>query len=123
PAMVNEARAEHPDALFICHPECRPEVTAMADAVLSTGGMVRLARESDAREFIIGTEEGICYRLKKENPEKEFYPLVDVLCPNMKKTTAEKVLASLEHMQYEIDVEREIARRARGAVERMLDVS
>ena len=95
----------------------------MADAVLSTGGMVRFARQSEAREFIIGTEAGICYRLEKDNPGKEFYPLVDVLCPNMKKTTAEKVLASLEKLQYEIDVDPEIARRARRAVERMLAVS
>lgn len=121
-AMVEAARAEHPEAVFVCHPECRPEVTAIADEVLSTGGMVRFARETPAREIILGTEEGIAYRLRRENPDKQFYPLVDVLCPNMKKTTAEKVVASLEHLQFEIEVEPEIAARARTAVERMLAV-
>ncbi|MCD6360697.1 MAG: quinolinate synthase NadA [Armatimonadetes bacterium] len=120
--MVEQARAEHPDAVFICHPECRPEVTSIADAVLSTGGMVRFAAETDAREIIIGTEEGMAYRLKRENPDKEFHVLPGAVCPNMKKTTADKVLASLENMQFEIEVEPEIAERARRAVERMLAV-
>ncbi len=120
PELVAEARAKYPDAAFVCHPECRPEVTAIADAVLSTGGMVKFARETQTREVILGTEEGIAYRLKQENPDKEFYTLPGITCPNMKMTTAEKVLASLEQMQYPIEIEPEVSGRARSAVERML---
>lgn len=120
--MVQAARAEHPEAVFICHPECRPEVTALADAVLSTSGMVRFAAQTDAREIILGTEEGIAYRLRQEHPEKMFYTLPGIVCPNMKLTTADKVVASLEKLQFPIEVEPTIAERARAAVERMLAV-
>lgn len=120
PEMVRAAQQEHPGAAFICHPECRPEVTALADAVVSTGGMVTYARDTDVREVIVGTEEGICYRLKKENPAKEFYPLPGTVCPNMKRTTAEKVLRCLENMEHEIVVTPETADRARLPIERML---
>jgi len=120
--LVEEARHEHPDAVFICHPECRPEVTAIAEAVLSTGGMVRFAREEEAREVILGTEEGIAYRLARDNPDKDFFTLPGSVCPNMKKTTAEKVVHCLEDMAPAIEIEPEIADRARAAVEAMLAV-
>jgi len=120
--LVEEARREHPHAVFICHPECRPEVTAIADAVLSTGGMVRFAREDDAREMILGTEEGIAYRLAQENPDKDFFTLPNIVCPNMKKTTAAEVVRCLEEMTPTIEIEPEIADRARAAVEAMLAV-
>lgn len=123
PETISYMREQHPQALFIVHPEARPEVVAMADVVASTSGMIKFAHESDAREIIVGTEQGLVERLQVELPEKTFYIVPHTVCPNMKKTTAEKVLASLEHMQFEIDVDPEIAERARRAVARMLEVS
>jgi len=111
----------HPDALALVHPECRTETKAVADEVMSTGGMIRFARESKAKEFIIGTETGIIYRLKKENPEKTFYPASDkAVCPNMKRITLEKVLWALQEMEHKITVPEDIRVKALSAVERML---
>lgn len=85
---VKKARAAHPDALLLVHPECRPEVTALADYAGSTTGIMKYARESDHREFIIGTENSIVSHLQYECPEKRFYPLSrECLCPNMRLTT------------------------------------
>ncbi len=123
PATIEYMKQQYPDAVVIVHPEARHEVLDMADVVASTGGMVKFARETDAREIIVGTEEGMVYRLRRENPDKTFYVVPHTVCPNMKKTTAAKVVASLENMQYEIDVAPDIAERARRAVERMLEVS
>lgn len=123
PETVRYMREQHPEALFIVHPEARPEVVAMADEVASTSGMIKFAHATDARELIVGTEEGLVKRLQIELPEKTFYIVPHTICPNMKKTTAQKVLAALENMQYEIDIEPEIATRARRAVTRMLEVS
>lgn len=123
PETVEYMKQEHPDAVFIVHPEARREVVDMADEVASTGGMVKFARESDAQEIIVGTEEGLVSRLRRENPDKTFYVVPHTVCPNMKKTTAAKLVASLENMQYEIDVAEDVADRARQAVERMLEVS
>ena len=86
PEDVKKARAEHPNAVLMAHPECRIEVLDMADHVTSTSGMLRFAASSSAKEFIAGTEIGLLYRLRKENPDKVFYPLrKDMICPNMKK--------------------------------------
>ena len=105
------------------HPECAKDVRAVADERLSTGGMCRFARESSAQEFIVGTEVGILHRLRKENPEKTFYPVSDrIVCPNMKKTTLENLAESLRAMQTEVTVPDDIARRARRAIEAMLAV-
>ena len=123
PKTIEFMREEHPDAVFIVHPEARPEVIDLADEVASTGGMVAFARETDAEKIIVGTEEGLIHRLRRENPEKTFLMIPHTICPNMKKTTAGKVVASLESMEFEIDVEADIAERARQAVERMLAVS
>ncbi len=122
PETVKFMKQEHPDAVFIAHPEARREVVDMADEVTSTGGMVTFARESDADEIIVGTEEGLVHRLRRENPDKTFYIVPHTVCPNMKKTTADKLVASLENMQYEVEVEESIADRAREAVERMMEV-
>lgn len=103
------------------HPECRPEVIDLADKVLSTGRMVKEARATAKREIIIGTEAGIIYRLKKENPEKNFYPAKDLaLCYNMKKITLKKVQTALEKRVFEVKVPLEIGQKARGALERMV---
>lgn len=122
-ADVDRARQEHPDALLIAHPECRIEVLKMADHVTSTSGMLKFARSSEAREFIIGTEVGLLYRLRKENPDKLFYPLrKDMICPNMKKTTLASVLRSLETMTNVIKVPEEIRIPAKKALDRMLEL-
>ena len=111
----------HPDAEVIVHPECTPEVIKLADKVLSTEGMCRYAKSSDAKELIIGTEIGLIYRLHKENPDKLFYPATDdAICPNMKLVTLEKVLWSLEDMKHEIIIEDNLRRKAKLAVDRML---
>ncbi len=120
---VEMARREHPDALFVAHPECRMEVLERADHVTSTSGMLRFARESDAREFIIGTEVGLLYRLRKENPDKVFYPLrKDMICPNMKKTRLQSVLTALRQMRHVIKVPEDIRVRAKEALDRMLAI-
>ena len=116
-------RNEYPQAKVLVHPECRPDVTALADEVLSTGGICRYARESQATEIIVGTEIGILYRLRKENPNKRFIAVSEqVVCPNMKLITLETVLWTLEEMAHEVKVPEEIRVRARSAVDRMLSV-
>ena len=122
-ADVSLARQEHPDALLIAHPECRIEVLEMADHVTSTSGMLRFAKSSDAKEFIIGTEIGLLYRLRKENPDKTFYPLrKDMICPNMKKTTLKSVLRALSTMTPEVKVPEETRIPAKRALDRMLEI-
>jgi quinolinate synthase len=124
PQDIMRRKAEHPQAKAIVHPECRPEVKALADAVLSTGGMIRFAHETDAREIIVGTEVGIIHRLQKENPEKKFIPASEqAICPRMKLITLETILWSLENMTHEIRVPERIRRRARAAVDKMLEVT
>ncbi len=118
---VLKAKKEHPDAKVVAHPECREEVLKLADSVESTGGMLRYAKESDSDEFIIVTEVGMTERLKREIPDKKFYP-VGKVCINMKKITLEKVLASLENEQYKIEVEEDIRLRAKKALDRMLEI-
>ena len=104
---------EHPDAMVLAHPECGPEVRAVADKLLSTGQMLDFAGKSDKKEFIIATEHGIVHSLKKRYPDKQFYPVSDkAVCPNMKKITLEKVLWSLEDMKYVITVQPDIRDRA-----------
>lgn len=113
----------YPGAEVWVHPECRPEVIDLADKVFSTGNMVKAARETSAKEVIIGTEAGIIYRLKKENPSAAFYPVKDMaLCSNMKKINLRKVWKALEEMKFKIEVPPEISRRARGAIERMIRI-
>ena len=121
PEEVIEAKEKHPDAAFIAHPECEPPVIDLADEVLSTGGMVRFAKESDYKKIIIGTEEGLLYRLKKENPGKKFYTAGSAkMCWNMKINTLEDVYLSLKEDRYQIEVEESILEKAKVALERML---
>jgi quinolinate synthase len=120
---VQAARKAHPDAMVLSHPECGPEVRALADALLSTGQMLTFAGTSDKKEFIIATEQGILHSLKKRYPDKKFYPASDkAICPNMKKITLEKVLWSLQDMQYIISVKQEIRDKACRSLDRMLEV-
>jgi quinolinate synthase len=120
---VLKAREEYPNALLMAHPECRLEVLELADHVTSTSGMLRFAKSSDAKEFIVGTETGLMHRLKKENPDKIFYPLrKDMICPNMKKTTLNSVLVALKEMKNVIKVPEEIRIPAKKALDRMLEI-
>lgn len=123
PEHILKQKKIHPEAEVIVHPECLPTTIALADKVLSTGGMCRYAKESKAHEIIVGTEIGILHRLKKENPEKEFYAATELAtCPNMKMTTLEKVLWSLQDMKTEINVPHNISLKAKKAVDRMLKI-
>ena len=123
PEDVTKARREHPGALVMAHPECRLDVLEMADNVTSTSGMLRFAKSSSEKEFIVGTEMGLMYRLKKENPDKSFYPLrKDMVCPSMKKTTLGSVYTALRDNNYVVKVPEEIRIPARKALDRMLDV-
>jgi quinolinate synthase len=123
PEQVLEQKRLHPAAKFLAHPECRLEVINLADAVRSTTGFLRYAKESEATEFIIGTETGIIPRLEAENPGKRFFPAsAAMVCPNMKMTNLEDVLEVLERENNEIEVADEIRVRAVRSLERMLAV-
>lgn len=122
PEDVIRARRAHPEAAVIVHPECRPEVVELADEVLGTGGMIRFVRETKARQVIVGTEMGMLHRLRKERPDLEYFLLSSgLVCPNMKYTTLEKVVSSLENMENRITVQPEIRERANRALQRMLE--
>ncbi|MBD3246249.1 MAG: quinolinate synthase NadA [Candidatus Omnitrophica bacterium] len=121
PDELQEARENFPDAEILVHPECRKELLERADAVLSTSGMLRRAKESAARRFVIGTEEGMLYRLRRESPEKEFFPLGSKrICADMKQTTLRQVRESLERQRHEIVIPPETGDSARTALERMV---
>jgi quinolinate synthase len=123
PEHILKLKNKYPDAVVVAHPECRPEVHKIADAVLSTGGMIRYARHPEVRQMIVATEAGIIHRLQTENPNKEFIPVFpEALCPNMKRTTLEKVLWCLEDMKPAVTVREDVRLRAKSAVERMLQV-
>ncbi len=120
---INKAKEAHPKAKVIVHPECRNDVAEMADAVLSTGGMYNFVRDSEAEEIIVGTEVGMIERLRRDFPNKKIYPATEIaVCPNMKKTTLEKVLWALEEEEHEVIVDKEIADKARGSIERMIAI-
>jgi len=121
---ILKRKAAYPKAEVLVHPECTPEVIAMADKVLSTSGICDYAKKSSSKEFIIGTEIGILHKLKKENPEKKFYPASELAdCPNMKLNNLEKILWSLEDMVYRVTVPEEIATRAKKSIDRMLEIT
>jgi quinolinate synthase len=118
-----KAKAEHPEAVVICHPECRPEVVDLADEVCSTSAMYAFAKSSNAKTFIIGTEMGILYKLRKENPTKEFIcPSEGLICPNMKLITLEDVAESLRTMTNVVTVPETIRLKAKDALDKMLAV-
>jgi len=119
---ILKLKREHPQALILAHPECTPEVIDMADKVASTEGMVRYAMESEAMEFIVATEKELCYRMKKEMPEKKFYPVKTAICPTMKKITLDAVVESLEKMKPEMILDEDIIERARKPLEKMLRI-
>ncbi|MCR5731121.1 MAG: quinolinate synthase NadA [Ruminococcus sp.] len=126
-AEVEKAKAEHPDALFLVHPECQPKVVALADYVGSTSGIMDYARKSNAKEFIIGTETSISEHLQYECPDKKFYPVTkDIMCHNMKITTLPDVYASLLGIAgkggdaFEILMDDELIINARKCIDEMI---
>ena len=126
-AEVQKAKAQHPDALFLVHPECQPKVVALADYVGSTSGIMDFARKSDAKEFIIGTETSIAEHLQYECPEKSFYPVTkDIMCHNMKITTLPDVYRSLLGIAgkggdaFEILMDDELITQARKCIDEMI---
>lgn len=121
---IVKLKEHYPEAKVVVHPECRSEVVALADLALGTGGMLRYVRESEDDAFIIGTEIGMIYRLRKENPLKRFIPATEqAICPNMKLISLEKVLWSLEEMKFKVTVPDRLKDAARATVEKMLNVS
>lgn len=125
PEQVDALREQHPDAEFLMHPECGCTTKQMhlADAVLSTEGMVRHVERSPAKEFIIATETGLLHRLQQTHPEKTFYAASEHAgCQYMQRNTLEKVLLSLSRMQHRVTVPAKIAERAVTPIERMLAI-
>jgi quinolinate synthase len=123
PEDIKREKRFHPKAKVIVHPECLPLVVAMADEVLSTSQMCRFAKDTEAGEIIVGTEVGLIYRLKKDNPGKEFYPASEsAVCPNMKRINQEKIVWALEELKEEVRVPDEIRNRAKKAIAKMLQI-
>ncbi|NEW09575.1 quinolinate synthase NadA [Paenibacillus sp. SYP-B3998] len=120
---VEEMRAQYPNAQFVVHPECRPEVVKLGDFVGSTTAIIKYCKESDCKEFIVGTEDGTGYQLRMDSPDKQFYFATKYLvCPNMKVNNLKKIVKCLETMQPEIYVPEDVADKARLSLERMLQV-
>lgn len=121
---ILRAKEAHPEAEVLAHPECNPDVISVSDHICSTGGMFKYVKASKSRSFIIATESGMLYGLKKANPDKNFYMPTDrLVCPTMKLTTLGWVVHSLEAMEYQIKITGEIRERSYTALERMLKVS
>ena len=122
-AEIEAAKAAHPEAVVLAHPECTPEASALADQVLSTSGICLESEKTAKKKVIVATEVGILHRLRKENPEKEFIPACRWCdCAHMKVNNLEKLLWSLEELQYPVEVEESIRVRAKGAIDRMLEI-
>jgi len=122
-AEVQECRAAHPQAVFLAHPECNPAVLDLADVIRSTSGMLKYVQEAGEQEFIIGTEQGILHRMRKENPGKQFWsPSNKLICRPMKRITLDDIVNALKENRHRITVPEETRVRALRAVERMLAV-
>ena len=124
PENIVQAKIKHPQAKVLVHPECKPELTSIADIVASTEKMCSYTKNSPETDFIVATENGLIHRLKKENPAKYFYPATDTaVCPNMKRVTLEKILWSLEDLSHEIILPVDIMDKARLSIKRMLQIT
>jgi quinolinate synthase len=123
PDDVKKVRELHPDAILLVHPECKPEIVELADFAGSTKQIIDYAATSTATKFIIGTEMGVLYKLKKDNPDKQFYLLSPgLVCPNMKKTTLQSIYEALRDMKNNIELDENIRLRARIPLDRMLQI-
>ncbi len=119
--MIADARRKYPGAPVLIHPECPEEVAAAADAALSTGGILKYVRESDAEEFVIGTEKGILHRLIRENPDKTFHTLQpEIICADMKKITLTDVRDALKNKAEQIILPADLMEKAVRPIEAML---
>jgi len=124
PEDIKQAREDYPNAKIVVHPECNQDVKDLADHVESTGGMVRLAKDPEIQQLVVGTEIDLSTRLKRENPDKEFIPLRrDAFCLTMKIITLQKVRDALKEEKYQVEVDEKIAQKARVGIQRMLDLS
>jgi quinolinate synthase len=124
PEQVKLARKLHPEAQVLVHPECPPEVIALADAALSTSQTLRFVKASSHQSFIIGTEEGLLHRLHLDNPDKSFYLISNgQICIDMKKTTLETIVQTMELKQNIVTIPEEVRLKVKQAVDRMLAVS
>jgi quinolinate synthase len=120
---IKQAKEQYPDAVVLAHPECSEPVKELADAILSTGQMLKFVRESPAQRFIIATEVGMIHPLQKARPDAEYIPAgTRGVCPNMKMITLEKVLASLASLQFQVEVPEKIRSRAEKALQRMIEI-
>jgi quinolinate synthase len=123
PEDVLVLKSQHPGAVLMVHPECSGDMRKIADFIGSTSKMCHFAKESNAQTFIVGTEEGILHRLRKENPAKTFYLAYEgAVCPNMKLTTLERLYTSLKEEKHVVAVPAAVAQKARASVEKMFDV-
>lgn len=123
PEDVEKIKAAHPEATVVVHPECSPVVRALADVVSNTGGILKFARETKAKEIIVGSELGILYRLRKENPDKTFIAATErAVCRTMKMVTLESIMWSLDSMTHRIEVPVAVRRKAKKAIDRMMEV-
>lgn len=123
PQDIEKLKRDHPNAKVVSHPECRREVLELSDKIASTSGIIKFVKGDEGREYIIGTEMGILYRLRRECPDKLFYPASFLgVCPNMKKNTLEKVLWALEDLDPEVKVSEPIRSKALKAIENMLNL-
>jgi quinolinate synthase len=121
---VVRAKKDYPNAVVLVHPECRAEVIELAYAALSTSQMARYVKDSSAKTFLIGTEEGLVYRMQQDNPDKTFHVISKVLvCPDMKKTTLEKVAETMEFRKNVVVIPEDIRLRAKSALDRMLAIA
>ncbi len=120
---IKNAKAKYPETVVMAHPECTEPVKKISDQILSTSQMLRYAKKSEAKQFIVATEIGIIHTLKKQNPNTEFIAANDrAICPNMKKITLEKIIWSLEDMQYKVMIPEEIRIKAKKAIDRMVEI-
>lgn len=123
PEDVKVLKMQFPEAIAMAHPECSSEMRKIVDFIGSTSKICRYAKESHAKNFIVGTEEGILHRLRKENPQKNFHLAYEgAICPNMKLTTLDRLYSSLKEEKNVVKVPEEIAKRARASLERMFEV-
>lgn len=120
--QIQSLKNKHPDAEVLVHPECSPDVIDIADHVYSTEGMVKHCSSSTSKEFIIGTEEGLVHRLKKENPSKIFFAIENAICPNMKKITLENTLEALKNLEPRIVLSDEVIEKAKAPLDRMVAI-
>jgi len=120
---IKNAKAKYPDAIVMAHPECTEPVKKLSDQILSTGQMLKFTKTSDAKQFIIATEIGMIHALKKQNPQAQFIAASDkAVCPDMKKITLDKIIGSLQDLQYKVMVSEEIRTKAKKAIDRMVEI-